>query len=39
MRLVFQNALTYNDEGDPVWEAAQVMAAFFESEWAKAVGA
>ena len=33
MRLVFQNALTYNDEGDPVWQAAKTMEAFFEQEW------
>jgi len=35
MRLVFQNALTYNDEGDPVWQAAKTMDAFFEQEWTK----
>lgn len=39
MRLVFQNALTYNDEGDPVWKHANVMSAFFESEWAQALDA
>ena len=39
MRLVFQNALTYNDEGDPVWKAASVMSSFFESEWTQALDA
>ena len=35
MRLVFQNAITYNDPGDLVFEAAKTMSVFFEDLWAK----
>ena len=37
MRLVFNNAMTYNAEADEVWNAAKAMSTFFEEHWAKAL--
>lgn len=37
MRLVFNNAFTYNSEGDDVWNAAKAVSSCFEENWAKAL--
>jgi hypothetical protein len=37
MRLIFDNAFTYNQENDEVWRAAKTMSNFFEENWAKAL--
>jgi len=39
MRLIFNNAFTYNAENDDVWRAARTMSNFFEENWTKSVGA
>jgi hypothetical protein len=33
VRLVFSNALQYNNEGDEIWSAAQALAEVFDSMW------
>ena len=35
MRLVFNNAKTYNPEGHDVWNAANTLSELFERQWAK----
>ena len=35
MRLIFNNAFTYNAENDEVWKAAKTMSNFFEEKWAE----
>ena len=35
MRLVFNNAKTYNPEGHDVWNAANTLSKLFERQWAK----
>lgn len=34
VRLTFQNALSYNNEGDPVYESAAELSEIFEARWA-----
>ena len=33
MRLVFSNAMQYNNEGDEIWSAAQALVDLFDSAW------
>ena len=33
VRLVFSNAMRYNNEGDEIWSAAQALAELFDSAW------
>ncbi len=39
MRLVFSNAMQYNNEGDEIWSAAQALAEVFDSAWCTATAA
>jgi hypothetical protein len=34
VRLTFRNAMSYNDEGDPVYESAAELSGIFEARWA-----
>jgi hypothetical protein len=36
VRLVFANALRYNNEGDEIWSAAQALGEAFDAAWAAA---
>ena len=38
VRLVFSNAMEYNNEGDEIWSAAQAMSDFFDSLWRASAG-
>ncbi len=37
-RLVFNNALAYNDEGDPIWGYAKELRDMFDQLWTQVVG-